>query len=222
MKKRFCASRAGLASPLGCGKEREPVVAKVADRKITVGDFNKAVATMDEKFLPKTNDLEGKKELDIAINKEVTTLKALAAGYEKDKAIAEFMETFQKAVPRRAMENEYVVKKVKVTDQEAKDYFDKMHNEYTLSQILVASEDEARAVREQPSAGPICRNCQRRNTPWVPGRRRRLHGNEHDRRHVLLDRRGPREHERRGYHRAPCRRIRMGDPQGAQHPEGHA
>ena len=155
MKKTIlCVLAASLALSLGCGKKENLVVAKVADRKITVGDFNKAVATMDEKYLPRTNDLEGKKELlDIMVNKEVMTLKALAAGYEKEKWFVDFWEKFKGQYLVASMENEYVVKKVKVTEQEAEDYFDQMHNEYQLSQVLVANEDEARAIREQLSGG---------------------------------------------------------------------
>jgi parvulin-like peptidyl-prolyl isomerase len=150
----LCILAAGLALSLGCGKKENLVIAKVADRKITVGDFNKAVVAMDEKFLPKTNDLEGKKELlDIMINKEVMTLKALAAGYEKEKWFVEFWDRFKGQYLVAAMENEYIVKKVSVTEQEAKDFFDKMRNEYTLSQILVANEDEASAIREQLAGG---------------------------------------------------------------------
>lgn len=155
MKKTIlCILAAGLALSLGCGKKENLVVAKVADRKITVGDFNKAVSAMDEKYLPRTNDLEGKKELlDIMINKEVMTLKALAAGYEKEQWFVEFWEKFKGQYLVASMENEYIVKKVSVTEQEAKDYFAKMHNEYQLSQILVANEDEARSIREQLSGG---------------------------------------------------------------------
>jgi foldase protein PrsA len=150
----LCILAAGLALSLGCGKKENLVIAKVADRKITVGDFDKAVAAMDEKFLPRKNDLEGKKELlDIMINKEVMTLKALAAGYEKEKWFVEFWEKFKGQYLVAAMENEYIVKKVSVTEQEAKDYFARMHNEYTLSQILVANEDEARAIRDQLAGG---------------------------------------------------------------------
>jgi peptidyl-prolyl cis-trans isomerase C len=150
----LCILAAGLALSLGCGKKENLVIAKVADRKITVGDFDKAAATMDEKFLPRTNDLAGKRELlDIMINKEVMTLKALSAGYEKEKWFVDFWEKFRGQYLVASMENEYVVKKVKVTDQEAKDYFDKMHNEYQLSQILVANEDEARAIYDQLKGG---------------------------------------------------------------------
>jgi len=150
----LCILAAALALSLGCGKKENLVVAKVADRKITVGDFNKAVATMDEKYLPRTNDLEGKKELlDIIINKEVMTIKALAAGYEKEKWFVDFWGRFKGQYLVASMENEYIAKQVKVTEQEAKDFFEQMHNEYMLSQILVANEDEARAIKEQLSGG---------------------------------------------------------------------
>jgi peptidyl-prolyl cis-trans isomerase C len=150
----LCVLAAALALSLGCGKKENLVVAKVADRKITVGDFNKAVATMDEKYLPRTNDLEGKKELvDIMINKEVMTLKALAAGYEKEQWFVDFWGRFKGQYLVASMENEYIMKQVKVSEEEAKAFFDRMHNEYTLSQILVANEDEARAIKEQLSGG---------------------------------------------------------------------
>jgi parvulin-like peptidyl-prolyl isomerase len=150
----LCVLAAAVALSSGCGKKENLVVAQVADRKITVGDFNKAVTTMDEKYLPRTNDLEGKKELlDIIINKEVMTLKALAAGYEKEQWFVDFWDRFKGQYLVASMENEYIMKKVKVTEEEAKAYFDQMHKEYTLSQILVANEDEARAIKEQLSGG---------------------------------------------------------------------
>jgi peptidyl-prolyl cis-trans isomerase C len=150
----LCVLAASLALSLGCGKKENLVVARVADRKITVGDFNKAAETMDEKFLPKTNDLAGKKELlDIMINKEVMTLKALAAGYEKEKWFVDFWEKFKGQYLVAAMENEYIVKKVHVTDQQVKDFFDRMHNQYTLSEIVVANEDDARSIYDQLKGG---------------------------------------------------------------------
>jgi peptidyl-prolyl cis-trans isomerase C len=150
----LCVLAASLALSLGCGKKENLVVARVADRKITVGDFDKAAETMDEKFLPKTNDLAGKKELlDIIINKEVMTLKALAAGYEKEKWFVDFWERFKGQYLVAAMENEYIVKKVHVTDQQVKDYFDRMHNQYTVSEILVPNEEDAISIYEQLKGG---------------------------------------------------------------------
>jgi peptidyl-prolyl cis-trans isomerase C len=138
----------------GCGKRENVVLAKVGDRKITVAQFEDASAKVNEKYLPKTNDQKGKLQLlNTMIDKEVMGLTALSAGYEKDTAFVEMFNKYKAGYAVAAMENEYIMKKVKVTDKEAQDYFDKMHDQYTLSQILVANEDDAINIREQLAGG---------------------------------------------------------------------
>ena len=139
-----------LATVFGCTKREDVVLAEVNGKKITVKDFEDASKVMENKYLPKTNDLAGKKELlNHIIDKEVMALKAKAAGYEKEKWFVDFWEKFKNPFLVAAMENEYIIKKIKVTDQEVKDYFDKMHYEYTLSQIIVPNEEDALAVRQK-------------------------------------------------------------------------
>ena len=146
----LCVALLALVFSFGCGKRENLVVATVDGRKITVGNFEGAGDKIAEKFLPRTNDQAGKMELlNHMIDKEVMALTALGAGYEKDKQFVDFFEKYKAQYALAAMENVYIRQKVTVTDQEAKDYFDKMHKEYTLSQILVASEDEAGSIREQ-------------------------------------------------------------------------
>lgn len=150
----LCILALSLILPLGCSKRENLVVAKVADRKITVTDFEKASETIEAKYLPKTNDLAGKKELlDHMINKDVMGLKALAAGYEKDKDFIADFDHWKNGFLIAAMDNEYIIKKVTTTEQDVKDYYDRMNYVYTISQIVVASEDEARNLREQIIAG---------------------------------------------------------------------
>ena len=155
MKKTIlCIAALSLIFASGCGKKEELVVAKVGDRSITLGAFEKASETIDENYLPRTSDLAGKKELlDVMINKEVMALKALSAGYEKEEWFIRFWERYKPQYVVAAMENIYVLQKVKVTEQEVKDYFEKMHRDYTLSKILVANEDEASSIREQLASG---------------------------------------------------------------------
>ncbi len=155
MKKAIlCVAALSFLLALGCGKREERVVAKIGDRTITIGMFEKAAETMEEKYLPAAADLEGKKALlEVMIDKEIMALKALAAGYDKEKGFVTFWERYKGQYLVAAMENELVIKKVKVTEPEIKGYFDKMHNEYSLSQIVLADENQARAVREQILAG---------------------------------------------------------------------
>ena len=150
----LCVTALSLLLSLGCGKREDKVVAKVGDRKITIGQFEKASETMEEKYLPVSSDLAGKKELlDHMINKEVMALKALSAGYEKDEAFVTFWNRYKAQYLVAAMENEFILKKVTVTDEETKNYFDQMHKEYTLSQIVLADENQALEVRAQLFAG---------------------------------------------------------------------
>jgi parvulin-like peptidyl-prolyl isomerase len=146
----LCVALLALVFSFGCGKRENLVVATVDGRKITVGDFEGAGNKIAEKFLPRTNDQAGKMELlNHMIDKEVMALTALAAGYEKEKGFVDSFEKYRAQYALAAMENVYVRQKVTVTDQEAKDYFDKMQKQYNLSQILVADEDEAQSIREQ-------------------------------------------------------------------------
>ncbi|MDD4858188.1 MAG: peptidylprolyl isomerase, partial [Candidatus Krumholzibacteria bacterium] len=155
MKKTIlCVMTLSLMFSFGCGKRENLVVAKVGDRKITVTDVENASVTMKDRYLPKTNDLEGKMELlNHIIDKEAMVLKAYASGYEKEPAFVDFFEKWKMGYLVSQMEDVYVMKKVSVTDKEAQDFFDQMHNEYTLSQILVPNEDEARSIREQLVGG---------------------------------------------------------------------
>jgi len=146
----LCIAVLALLFSLGCGKRENRVVATVDGRKITIGDFESAGDKIAEKFLPKTADQAGKMELlNHMIDKEVMSLTALAAGYEKDKQFVAFFDKYTDQYAVAAMENVYIKQKVSVTDQEAKDYFDRMHKQYTLSEILVPNEDEAQSLREQ-------------------------------------------------------------------------
>jgi len=137
-------------SIVSCTKREDLVVAKVNDKVITVADFEAAARIMDEKYLPETNDLEGKKQLlERIIDKEVMALKAKAAGYEKEEWFQEFWGKFKNPFLVAAMMDELVRKKVSVSDDEVKDYYEKMHYEYTLSQIVVPNEDDAIQIRSQ-------------------------------------------------------------------------
>ncbi|MDD3643859.1 MAG: peptidyl-prolyl cis-trans isomerase, partial [Candidatus Krumholzibacteria bacterium] len=154
---RFAAAACvALTVAAGCS-EKDPsslVVARVADREITVGDLEEASEKLEDRYLPATDDLEGRKELlDHIINKEVMALKALTMGYEKEEWFVQLWKQFEGPfLIAQLMEHE-AIRKTSVTEEEIDRYFDNMHWEYTLSQIIVANEDEAMALRERAVAG---------------------------------------------------------------------
>ena len=90
-----------------------------------------------------------------------------------------------------------------------------MHNEYQLSQILVANEDEARAIREQLAGGADFAEMAKKYSlgpeagdggSWSTS----TIGNMY-----YWIEEAPGEHEGRGYHAAPADGDGMGDSQGA-------
>jgi foldase protein PrsA len=143
-----------IALAAGCTKREDLVVARVETKEITVADFENAAELLDNKYLPATDDLEGRKELlDHIINKEVMALKARDAGYETEEWFQNLFQRFRGPFLVAALMDQLVRKKVEVSDQEIDYYFDKMKYEYTLSQLVVAGEDEAWELRERMLAG---------------------------------------------------------------------
>jgi parvulin-like peptidyl-prolyl isomerase len=143
-----------LAFSGACTKREDLVVAEIGDKKITVADVEAISETLDNKYLPETDDLDGKKQLlDHMLNKEIMALKATGAGYEKEEWFIKFWEQFKNPFLVAAMMDEKIRKPITVTDEEVEDYYERMHYEYTLSQILVTSEEEAWRIREKIMGG---------------------------------------------------------------------
>ncbi len=150
MKRIILIALVGLvAFSYACTKREDLVVAEIGDKKITVGDVESVSETLENKYLPETDDLEGKKHLlNHMINKEVMILKAKGAGYEKEEWFVGFWDRFKNPFLVAAMMDEKIRKPVTVSDKEVDDYYEKMHYEYTLSQIVVTDEQEAWRIRE--------------------------------------------------------------------------
>jgi peptidyl-prolyl cis-trans isomerase C len=139
---------------VGCTKREELVVAEIGTKKITVGDIERASEVLEERYLPATDDLDGKKSvLEHVINKEVMALKARAAGYEKEEWFVNFWQQFKGPFLVAAMMDEFIRKKVEVTEEEVDEYYEQMKWEYSLSQIVVAEEEDAWEIRDQILAG---------------------------------------------------------------------
>jgi parvulin-like peptidyl-prolyl isomerase len=143
-----------LLASFGCTKREDLVVAKVGIKEITVADVEAASETMEDEYLPLTDDLEGKKELlNHLINKEIMALKADAAGYEHEEWFVKFWNKYRMPFLVTNMMDQFIVKKVEVTEEEVDKYYEEMQYEYTLSQIVVPEEDQALGLREEILAG---------------------------------------------------------------------
>lgn len=107
-----------------CSKREDLVLAQFADRKITIGDFERSYARVDVQFLPKATGIEGRREfLTTMLNKEVMAHQADMLGYEKDPNVLQGMEAFTKMGLQAAYIQREVGDKLAVTDEEVKFHY---------------------------------------------------------------------------------------------------
>ena len=149
---------AGLAVIVaaGCSKtdRKELVVAEVGPNTITIGEFETTAETLEDKYRPETSDMEGKKDmLQHMINKEVMALKAEVFGYQNEEGFHRFWTQFRGPFLITALWDQKISKSITVTEEEIDKYWEEMQYEYTLSQIVVANEQDALLLRERNLAG---------------------------------------------------------------------
>jgi parvulin-like peptidyl-prolyl isomerase len=123
---------------VSCSKNREDLpVAKVGDRVITLGTFEKAYLAVDPKFLSDDTGLEGRKEfLNTMVNKDIMALKAAELGYQKDPNVVQGMEAFKKFGLQAAYTKIKVGDKINVTEKDLKAAYDKFQTTLQVKQIL--------------------------------------------------------------------------------------
>lgn len=163
---RLSALLVGVAVLAGCGRKQSTedlLVAKVADRPVSMALYEKAWSTVDAKYLPKTDDLEGRKEfLNTIINKEVLTLKADELGYDKDEYVLKAMEAFKKVgLPAGYLRVKVPPERLEITDEDLREAFPNFGRTLQIKQILVDTKEDADVVEDQLKAGgdfeTVCR-----------------------------------------------------------------
>ncbi|MGA2193094.1 MAG: peptidylprolyl isomerase [Nitrospirota bacterium] len=143
----------------GTGKaaDSSPVLAVVNGDPITVEDFREEAATLSPvavRALQEDNNKD--KFLDNLVDKQLIVQKAESMGLEKDPEVTKRMQRVKDTLLLGLFVKDEVLDKVKVTDQDVKDYFDKNKNnmgEVRISHILVASQPEAQDILNKLKAG---------------------------------------------------------------------
>jgi peptidyl-prolyl cis-trans isomerase C len=139
---------------VSCSKNREDLaVAKVGDRVITLGTFEKVYFSVDPKFLSDDTGIEGRKEfLNTMINKDLMAIKAKELGYQKDPWVIQGMEAFKKVSLQAAYIKFRVADKINVTEKDVKEAYKMYLTTLQVKQILVDTKpvaDEAYALLKQ-------------------------------------------------------------------------
>jgi parvulin-like peptidyl-prolyl isomerase len=141
-------------------EQKGPYLAKVGNTTITQADYDKEFKTLPEYAQQLFSDEQGKQKfLDEIVNKEILYQEALKKGLDKTPDFQKKLEDFKKITLVTQLFEKEIISKAKVSDQDAKDYYDKHKEEFVpttqikASHILVKTEDEAKKVLERLKKG---------------------------------------------------------------------
>lgn len=151
-----------IQSPSQSTSETLPdnIVARVGNWSITIDEFNGKLAKLKE-ILPEFDptDVNSKKLiLEELVRQELLVKDAEDIGVGKDKEILETVEDFRKTLLVQEVATQ-LTKDVKVTEEEAKDYYEKnksdfnVKTEWKVREIVVPSEAEANEILVQVLQG---------------------------------------------------------------------
>jgi peptidyl-prolyl cis-trans isomerase C len=146
-----------------CAKKEEKkglYLAKVGDTVITQADFDKEMKGLPE-FVQKMFEGSSGKEkfLDELVKRELLYKEALKKGLDKDPEYLKKIEDFKKITLVGLLLQKEIETKVKVSDQEVKDYYEKNKEKFApvgqikASHILVKTEEEAKKIIERLKKG---------------------------------------------------------------------
>ena len=149
---------------ISCSKkgaeQKGPFLAKVGNTTITQADYDRELQALPEYAQQLFTGDQGKEKfLNEIINKEMLHQEALKKGLDKTPDFQKKLEEFKKLTLVTELFEKDVMAKAKVSDQEAKDYYDKHKEEFApttqikASHILVKTEDEAKKVLERLKKG---------------------------------------------------------------------
>lgn len=146
-----------------CAKKEEkigPYLAKVGDTVITQADFEREMKALPE-FVQKMFEGSSGREkfLDELIKRELLYKEALKKGLDKDSEYLKKIEDFKKITLVGLLLQKEIESKVKVSDQDVKDYYEKNKERFApvtqirVSHILVKTEEEAKKILERLKKG---------------------------------------------------------------------
>jgi len=136
---------------IGCGSTRDLIIAQVGEKKITLGDLEKASVKMPS-FLER-----GKKELLwTLIYKELMVLEAKSKGLDKDPTVTQRLEELKRKEVFRVFRTR-LSKGIDVSEKEMRQYYHKTgldsRTETRASHIMVGSREEAEEILGLLKAG---------------------------------------------------------------------
>ncbi|MBN1949569.1 MAG: peptidylprolyl isomerase [Bacteroidales bacterium] len=138
-----------------CSKLDENTVAKIGSEKITLSEFEDQLNQMRKpKFVTAEEEMDyNRKQLEKLIERKLYVQSAYDMGLDKDSALAPQLADLDQKLMLRSLFNEVIVKKVSLTDEEVKKFYEEQGTELKASHILVAEESEANDLYKQVTEG---------------------------------------------------------------------
>jgi peptidyl-prolyl cis-trans isomerase C len=142
------------------GEKKGPYLAKVGDTVITQTDFDRELKGLPEFVQKMFEDRAGKEKfLEELVKRELLYKEALKKGLDKDQEYVKKLEDFRKITLVGLLLQKEIEAKVKVSDQDVKDYYEKNKERFApviqirASHILVKTEEEAKKIEERLKKG---------------------------------------------------------------------
>jgi len=140
---------AGMMS-LSCGSKDSDVLATFGDKTITLGDFNVAHSAISVFSRPPLLTFEDKEQfLNTLINKEVLMDEAKRLGLDRDASVLAARERWSQEYVLRSFFKEISEKDLDIKLDDVKEYYKKSRAKIHARQIVVASPDVAKEIREK-------------------------------------------------------------------------
>ncbi|MCJ7507990.1 MAG: peptidylprolyl isomerase [candidate division Zixibacteria bacterium] len=139
---------------VGCAKRENKVVAKVENRKVTLGELENRfftqmkMATASGMEMPKQENI-----LEDMIKREVLIVSAYKQGLDKDQKIDTLLKEREKSLLMDELFNVEILSKSKPTDSEVKSFYNKLKEKIRARHILVKTKTEADSIYNQLKKG---------------------------------------------------------------------
>jgi parvulin-like peptidyl-prolyl isomerase len=120
----------------------------IGDSQYSVEDFKQAFT-----FEPNDDSIAKRGKIEDYVNQMLVYEEAKSLGYEDDPVVRAAYETNEKDIIWRSYYNDEVVAKINVRDSEIRELYNKIIDQYHLSQIVVAEESLANYLEAELRKG---------------------------------------------------------------------
>ena len=141
----------------GCGQDtRDKVVARIGDRRITIGELWQFQDSLENHLKSDTMGVDAQRDyLQSMIDRELMLREVYESGLDRDPAFLERLEYVRQAKLAEAYRNRNIAGPIQVTDEEIRERFERdgLDREIELAQIVVRTREDAEALMRRLKSG---------------------------------------------------------------------